>query len=82
MANTHEAGYLLKPFKRELLPIYMVLGEDKRTIHLGGGPHLVGALRNTVLNLLLGAGQHRIAASLRHNSRHPAAALALLGLSL
>jgi len=59
-----------------------VLGEDKSTVHLGGGPQVVGALRNTVLNLLRGAGHNHIAARLRHNARNPATALALLGLPL
>ena len=60
----------------------MVLGEDKSTVHLGGGPQVLGALRNTALNLLRAAGQHHIAACLRHNARNPTAALALLGLPL
>ena len=59
----------------------VVLGQDKSTLHLGGGPQVVGALRNTALNLLRGAGHHKISSRLRHNSRNPASALALLGLS-
>jgi len=59
----------------------VVLGEDKSTIHYGGGPQVVGAIRNTVLNLLRQAGHQRISSRLRHNSRNPKAALALLGIS-
>ncbi len=60
----------------------VVLGEDKSTLHLGAGPQVVGAIRNTVLNLLRKAGHSRISARLRHNSRNPLAALALLDISL
>jgi len=58
----------------------VVLAEDQSTVHLGGGPQVVGALRCTVLNLLRGAGHHRSSSRLRHNARNPTAALALLGL--
>lgn len=60
----------------------VVLGEDKSTLRLGGGPQVLGAIRNTVLNLLRGAGHHRISVRLRYNSRNPLAALALLGLAI
>ncbi len=58
----------------------VVLGEDRSTIHLGAGPHLVGAIRNTVLNVLRIAGHTKISSQLRRNSRNPIGALTLLGI--
>lgn len=60
----------------------VVLGEDKSTIHLGTGPQVVGAIRNTVLNVLRKAGHSKISAQLRRNSRNPIHALTLLGISI
>jgi predicted transposase YbfD/YdcC len=60
----------------------VVLGEDKSTIHLGAGPQVVGAIRNTVLNVLRKAGHAKISAQLRYNSRNPIGALTLLGISI
>ncbi len=60
----------------------VTLGEDQSNLHCGAGPQVMAALRNTALNLLRRAGYHAIAARLRHNSRHPEAVIALLGLAL
>ena len=60
----------------------VVLGEDKSTIHLGAGPQVVAAIRNSVLNVLRGAGYSKISSQLRRNSRNPTLALALLGISI
>lgn len=60
----------------------VVLGEDKSTIHLGSGPQVVAALRNTVLSLLRKAGHSKITSQLRRNSRKPSRALTLLGISI
>lgn len=60
----------------------VVMGEDKSTIHLATGPQVVGAIRNTVLNVLRKAGHTKISSQLRHNSRKPIRALALLGISV
>jgi predicted transposase YbfD/YdcC len=59
-----------------------VLAEDKSTIHKAEGPQVVGAIRNTALNLLRQAGHIQISRQLRHNSRNPHSALALMGLIL
>jgi predicted transposase YbfD/YdcC len=58
------------------------LGEDRSTIHCGQGPNIMGMLRRTAVSALRRAGFDQIAARLRHNSRHPADALKVLGLAL
>jgi predicted transposase YbfD/YdcC len=58
----------------------VTLGEDQSTIQGEAGPHVMAILRNAVVSLLRRAGYHAIAARLRHNSRRPEDALALLGL--
>lgn len=58
------------------------MGEDKSLVHLDQGPKILSALRNTVVGLLRHAGFHAIAARMRHNSRHPEAALAVMTLAL
>ncbi len=58
------------------------MGEDKSTIHLGAGPQVVGAIRNTVLNVLRKGGYSKISSQLRRNSRNPIEALSLLGISI
>jgi hypothetical protein len=60
----------------------VVLGEDKSPIHVGAGPQVVGAIRNTVLNVLRKGGHSKISAQLRRNSRNPIEALSLLGISI
>ncbi len=59
----------------------VTLREDASTLHCDAGPDIMAMLRNAAVSTLRRAGQHRIAASLRHNSRCPDAILALLGLS-
>lgn len=59
----------------------VTLGEDASTIHCGATPDIMAMLRNAAVSTLRRAGQQRIAASLRHNSRCPDAVLALLGLA-
>ena len=59
----------------------VTLREDARTLHCDAGPDSTVMLRNAALSTLRRAGLHRIAASLRHNSRCPHAILTLLGLS-
>jgi predicted transposase YbfD/YdcC len=60
----------------------VVLDEDRSTIHLGAGPQVVGAIRNTVLNILRKAGHSKISSRLRHNSRNSIRALTLLDISI
>jgi predicted transposase YbfD/YdcC len=60
----------------------VVLGEDQSSLHSGAGPQVMAALRNAAVSLLRRAGFQQIAAQLRHNSRCPEDAIALLGLSL
>jgi predicted transposase YbfD/YdcC len=59
----------------------VTMGEDKSTVHMGNGPKIMAALRNTVISLLRHAGFSTIAARMRYNSTHPQAALAVLSLS-
>jgi predicted transposase YbfD/YdcC len=56
----------------------VTMGEDKSTIHLGNGPKIMAALRNTALSLLRHAGYSTIAARMRYHSTHPQAALEVL----
>jgi hypothetical protein len=56
------------------------LGEDRSPIRTGAGPTVLAWLRDTAVGLLRQAGHRAIAARLRHNSRHPSDALAVLGL--
>lgn len=60
----------------------VTLGEDGSLTHKGQGPAVMSLLRDAAVNLLHTAGYTQIAARLRYNSRHPEAALALLGLTL
>jgi len=60
----------------------VTLGEDASLIHRGQGPAVMSLLRDGVVSLLHAAGHQQIAPRLRYHSRHPAAALALLGIAL
>jgi predicted transposase YbfD/YdcC len=60
----------------------VTMGEDKSLVHADQGPKILSALRNTVIGLLRHAGFHTIASSMRYNSSHPEAALAVLTLTL
>ncbi len=58
----------------------VTLGEDASPIHSGRGPDIMAMLRNAAVGVLRRAGKQQIAQSIRHNSRCPHDALALLGL--
>lgn len=60
----------------------VTLGEDASLVHRGQGPANMSLLRDGAVSLLHAAGQQQIAARLRYHSRHPEAALALLGITL
>lgn len=60
----------------------VTLREDHSAIRHDAGPHVMSALRNTVIGLVRRAGYRTIASRLRYYSRHPEAAIALLGLSI
>ncbi len=60
----------------------VALGEDASLVHLGAGPAVMTLLRDIVVSLLHRADCGQVAQQLRHFSRHPAAALPLLGLTL
>ena len=60
----------------------VTLGEDASLLQEGQGPAVMSLLRDTVVSALHQAGHQQIAARLRYHARHPAAALALLGLTL
>ncbi|MDQ2806107.1 MAG: ISAs1 family transposase [Chloroflexota bacterium] len=60
----------------------VTMGEDASLLHEGHGPAVMSLLRDTVVSALHQAGHQQIAARLRYHARHPAAALALLGLTL
>ncbi len=60
----------------------VVLGEDGSQVRCGATPQVLAALRNAVVSLLHRAGYQTIAARLRHHSRCPEDALALLGLAV
>jgi predicted transposase YbfD/YdcC len=54
------------------------LGEDASLIHTGQGPTVCTILRAAALSLLQRAGFHAVASRLRHHSRHPEKAVALV----
>jgi predicted transposase YbfD/YdcC len=56
----------------------VTLGEDRSLIHLGNGPSAMATFRDLALTLLHLAGFRAIASRLRHNSRHPEDAVALI----
>jgi predicted transposase YbfD/YdcC len=60
----------------------VTLGEDGSLVHCGQGPAVMSLLRDGVVSLLHAAGWQQIAVRLRYHSRHPEAALALLGITL
>lgn len=60
----------------------VTLGEDASQVRSGAAPQIMAALRHTVLGLLRRAGWTNIAAARRQYAWQPAAALAVLGLSL
>lgn len=54
--------------------------EDRSQVRTGSIPHVMAALRNTVIGLLRVAGEPNIAAAGRRLAAQPWAALALLGI--
>jgi predicted transposase YbfD/YdcC len=54
--------------------------EDLSQVRAGNLPHVMAALRNTVISLLRATGATNIAAALRYYAAHPDEALALIGL--
>ena len=58
------------------------LREDRSTRHGGQGPAIMGMLRRAAVSARRRAGFTQIAARLCPNSRHPEAALKVLGLAL
>jgi predicted transposase YbfD/YdcC len=59
----------------------VTLGEDACRVRSENAPHVFAALRNTALNLLRGAGHHRIASATRYFAAKAGEALCLLGLT-
>ncbi len=55
-------------------------GEDHSQVRVGSIPHVMAALRNTVIGLLRATGDDRIARAHRRYAAHPWDALALIGL--
>ena len=58
----------------------VVMGEDACQIHKGQGPHIVAAIRNTVLNLLRLAEKRNITSQIRRNGARTSRILQFLGL--
>lgn len=58
----------------------VTLGEDASQLHCGHGADVVALVRTIAISLIRRAGYRTIAAQLRHYSRHPHEALALLGI--
>lgn len=56
----------------------VTLGEDRSLIHLGNGPSVMAIFRDLTLTLLHLEGFRAIVTRLRHNSRHPEDAVALI----
>jgi predicted transposase YbfD/YdcC len=56
----------------------VTLGEDRSLIHKGMGPTVLATLRDLTLSLLRRDGIRQIAKQLRHHSRHPEAAVAII----
>ncbi len=58
----------------------VAFGDDAQQMQSGHAPHVLAAVRNTLLNLLRAAGWTNMAAALRHYSASVAAALEFIGL--
>jgi predicted transposase YbfD/YdcC len=56
----------------------VTMGEDRSLVHLDNGPSVMAMLRDLSISLLRRVGCRTIAKRLRHNSRHPEGAVALL----
>ena len=59
----------------------VTLDEDRSQVRVGSIPHVLAALRNTVIGLLRLSGATNLAAALRRLAAHPAEALALMGIN-
>jgi hypothetical protein len=57
-------------------------GEDAAQVRSGSLPQVMAALRNTVIGLLRQTGAPNLAAARRYYAANPAAALALLGVTV
>lgn len=60
----------------------VTFGEDGSQVHAGSLPQVMAALRNTVIGLLRQTGAPNLAAARRYYAANPAAALALLGITV
>ena len=60
----------------------VTFGEDASQVHVGSIPQVMAALRNTVIGLLRQTGAPNLAAARRYYAANPAAALALLGITV
>ena len=56
----------------------VTLNEDRSLIHVGKGPTVMATLRDLTVSLLRRNGIRQIAKQLRHHSRHPEAAVAII----
>lgn len=59
----------------------VTFGEDDSTVRMGNGPHVLAALRNTVIGLHRALEATNIAAACRRYAAQPARALAAVGLT-
>ena len=60
----------------------VTFGEDASRVRSGSLPQIMAALRNTVIGLLRQTGAPNLAAARRYYAANPAAALALLGITV
>jgi hypothetical protein len=60
----------------------VTFGEDACQVRSGSLPQVMAALRNTVIGLLRQTGASNLAAARRYYAANPAAALALLGITV
>ncbi len=60
----------------------VTFGEDASQVRSGSVPQVMAALRNTVIGLLRQTGVRNLAAARRYYAANPAAALALLGITV
>jgi hypothetical protein len=60
----------------------VTFGEDSSQVRSGSLPQVMAALRNTIIGLLRQTGAPNLAAARRYYAANPAAALALLGITI
>jgi hypothetical protein len=69
------------PIENKVHGVRAVTFDDERSqVRCGNRPHIMAALRKTVLGLLRGAGETTLAAACRRLAAQPAQALALIGI--